>query len=442
MSLSRLAPIERSSLGPQEPYNGCLDIFESLQRKTLAADEPFFSACHQVLHIEHAYFKRWSCLTGLAGDGLENWLNIVMIRDILWTLLEELDALSASILHLGGLDTSGLRLADKGEPTAHLRRVSVLNDNLAGLLPVGLRKGFTDETRLLRLSNISKAEDVENLEALWVIGSAIADDQFVLDVDFRRHVLQLELEQRPGGRKKTKHLYAPAIRSVDIRKPVAIDNEKQLQKRGCRLSRFLVYFRDSPQRAFLEYKYYPSDHAEASQEWTIFDRVQHLAAMLYAPKPSRLRVLQCMGVFEEPEKCRYGLLYRLPPGSHQHLGPETLLYHLNSRWTPSLTDRIALATSLAYSILNLHSVGWLHKNFRSENILFFPMENSTLRTLKAPYLVGFDSSRPDSKDQVSEELLSYVSRLELFSSLSANSRNVAIQRLICTDIPIIKCRRD
>src|SRR5690348_12244673 len=98
--------------------------------------------------------------------------------------------------------------------------------------------------------------------------------------------------------------------------------------------------------------------------------------MLHSVRSARLRLLQCLGVFEEPEKSRYGLLHKVPSRAHPSLGPKTLLSYMSSKWKPSLTDRFDLARKLAHSVAELHSEGWLHKNFRSENILFFPQDGS------------------------------------------------------------------
>ncbi|RMZ78929.1 hypothetical protein DV737_g3716, partial [Chaetothyriales sp. CBS 132003] len=60
--------------------------------------------------------------------------------------------------------------------------------------------------------------------------------------------------------------------------------------------------------------------------------------------------------------------------------------------------RITLATSLAESLMYLHSVDWLHKGIQSDNILFFPSSSSSPLP-PTPVLSGFDFSRPTSSDE-------------------------------------------
>lgn len=60
---------------------------------------------------------------------------------------------------------------------------------------------------------------------------------------------------------------------------------------------------------------------------------------------------------------------------------------------PSLNDRVTLAHKTANCILYLHSVNWLHKSLRSENIVCFVDQHSPF-VLTAPYLLGFGYSRP------------------------------------------------
>jgi serine/threonine protein kinase len=84
---------------------------------------------------------------------------------------------------------------------------------------------------------------------------------------------------------------------------------------------------------------------------------------------------------------------------------------------PLLGDRFELAQSLVRAVLQLHSAGWLHKDFRSGNIVFFP-SSSTLHgsvrsgsptadtnstySLTKPYITGFEYARPDAPAEISE----------------------------------------
>ncbi|EAW11632.1 uncharacterized protein ACLA_093310 [Aspergillus clavatus NRRL 1] len=57
------------------------------------------------------------------------------------------------------------------------------------------------------------------------------------------------------------------------------------------------------------------------------------------------------------------------------------------------------------SLLIVHTVGWLHRNICSENILFFKPKPTTAAAtpLTHPYLTGFTFSRADSPVEISDQ---------------------------------------
>jgi serine/threonine protein kinase len=75
---------------------------------------------------------------------------------------------------------------------------------------------------------------------------------------------------------------------------------------------------------------------------------------------------------------------------------------------PSLTDRIQLALYITQSLRGLHRAGWLHKDLRSENIIFFPAkEDKAIQAKKTnilePILAGFSFARFASPSEISEQ---------------------------------------
>lgn len=102
----------------------------------------------------------------------------------------------------------------------------------------------------------------------------------------------------------------------------------------------------------------------------------------------------------------YGNLYRIPicdPEVDIGSSTKTLLQLVenNKRFQPLLSDKLRLASVLAQFLGDFQSVGWLHKNFHSDNILFFNIKSSELdhspilatQILEQPYIVGFQESR-------------------------------------------------
>jgi hypothetical protein len=108
-----------------------------------------------------------------------------------------------------------------------------------------------------------------------------------------------------------------------------------------------------------------------------------------------------------------------------NLNPEpiSLLTAINAgeqKYRSTIKHRLQLAYSLSLSIYQLHLVGWVHKSFRSENVIFFPdvsvpaddpprpdtalavpdalIDRRTRRCYTEPWLFGFEYSRVISQD--------------------------------------------
>lgn len=166
------------------------------------------------------------------------------------------------------------------------------------------------------------------------------------------------------------------------------------------------------QRVWIEWKEYDSDHENPAWGAIITQRVKNLVTLLASPRKSPyFRVPNCLGYFttlgESPNITRYGLVYQKP----HDISPETPYTTLYSQFIhqpkPSLTQRITLAHTIARSLMYLHSVNWLHKSFRSNNILFFlplslPPSQIGKQAYHNPIISGFEYSRLDLVDEYTE----------------------------------------
>ncbi|KAH8882402.1 hypothetical protein GQ53DRAFT_885425 [Thozetella sp. PMI_491] len=94
------------------------------------------------------------------------------------------------------------------------------------------------------------------------------------------------------------------------------------------------------------------------------------------------RTLKCIGVVRLPAPTTgFAFAFDLPEaefglGTNNNAVPYTLLNALEERRVghegprrPSLGERFAMARALALTVFQLHSVDWLHKSIRSENVL-------------------------------------------------------------------------
>lgn len=127
---------------------------------------------------------------------------------------------------------------------------------------------------------------------------------------------------------------------------------------------------------------------------------------------AQFRVPKCLGYYQgrdEMTKRRYGLVFEMPCGAHADSGPLSLrdLITDRDRATPSLTSRVRLMRRLVELVEKLHAVDWLHKDLRSDNVIFFQLGTGGENDSKSvdfgePYLSRFDYSRPAGSASISE----------------------------------------
>lgn len=144
----------------------------------------------------------------------------------------------------------------------------------------------------------------------------------------------------------------------------------------------------------------------------IHTRVKQLTALLCNKNKSPLfRSPICLGYVRDDsdEMPRYALVYDFEaPSRSKDATLRTLREALTSQQVPSLGKRIALACAIAESLFYLHTVSWLHKDIKSDNIIFIrqhsgetPEDGKEVADISSPILSGFDCSRPDLVDEYS-----------------------------------------
>jgi hypothetical protein len=128
-------------------------------------------------------------------------------------------------------------------------------------------------------------------------------------------------------------------------------------------------------------------------------------------KAPLLRTLDCIGFFQDYSRKRFGLMFELPTSSNFCNDPLSLSSYIQdvkvegkSIPLPTLSERIRLARGLAYSVLELHLAGTLHKNLHSGNVVFFPDRFTNAISVSMMFIVGFEVSRPDQENQLSVAL--------------------------------------
>lgn len=127
---------------------------------------------------------------------------------------------------------------------------------------------------------------------------------------------------------------------------------------------------------------------------------------------AQMKMLHCLGVFEETNG--FGFAYQIPEASsksRENFSIITLLQLLSSpsrdertKRRPLLGEKFRLAFVVAQFLWEFHSIGWLHENFNSHNIVFFGCQPDDpqqriipSQDLSNPFIVGLHKSRPGGK---------------------------------------------
>ncbi|CAN9147866.1 unnamed protein product [Alternaria alternata] len=121
------------------------------------------------------------------------------------------------------------------------------------------------------------------------------------------------------------------------------------------------------------YQYEEDPSTSRPYEETL-EQVQKMASILCHPKASTLHVLPCLGFYHKKVEHSFGVAFRAPPYFNPEKKPITLLSLYSKEKRVALSHRICLAAKLAAALDGFHTVGWFHKGFRSENVMFLPME--------------------------------------------------------------------
>ncbi|KAL4993594.1 prion-inhibition and propagation-domain-containing protein [Aspergillus recurvatus] len=135
-------------------------------------------------------------------------------------------------------------------------------------------------------------------------------------------------------------------------------------------------------------------------------RAENLARLLSIPKGSGFLTLRCLGLLEDMDE--FIFVYEYPAGADASSPPRSLQDQMrdSASRAPSVTARLQLALQICRTVLTVNTAGWLHKNIRSENILFFRPADTTAGSadpLPCPFIGGFAFSRADSPVEVSDQ---------------------------------------
>ena len=138
----------------------------------------------------------------------------------------------------------------------------------------------------------------------------------------------------------------------------------------------------------------------------LLQRARDLALLLSTPKDPSFQSLRCCALASDSTRSKLAFIFTLPQSfstAQPSALPSPQLTSLRNIFSlsPSITTRISLALKLVQSLRWFHTANWLHKDIRSEHILF-PITSSG-PDLSSPIIAGFAFSRADSPVAISEQ---------------------------------------
>ncbi|KAI0843799.1 hypothetical protein F5Y00DRAFT_250201 [Daldinia vernicosa] len=134
------------------------------------------------------------------------------------------------------------------------------------------------------------------------------------------------------------------------------------------------------------------DNLDDRQAMLFRQSTELLSAKLAMPFSRQLNLVDCIGIIRQRHDSRHlGLVCT----ASIILPPRTLIYLIGKRedQEPPLEEKFRLARYFAASLAGLHAAGWIHRAFRSDNILCSGEDLEDLAALKTPIVSGFESTR-------------------------------------------------
>ena len=138
------------------------------------------------------------------------------------------------------------------------------------------------------------------------------------------------------------------------------------------------------------------------------NQLKRMVTQLQHPKHSSFRTLPCVGYFQELHARSYTIVFSLDARYRAKDRPVSLYTLIMSKKYVPLEVRAQIGHKLAVALGSFHRVGWVHKEFKSENILFFRLLEVLVGQcslqcadlgdddidIANPWLFGFEFSRP------------------------------------------------
>ena len=297
---------------------------------------------------------------------------------------------------------------DKKKFTEFLRSLQMYNQALENILSKVERIRLIAQRELIATTSslaevISSSKNVD--QASYTVQAGMKDMHRLVELSKRApHITETSTERSLAKGTNSLDL-ATLSPSLDLR---LLQSDCFIPESGiATMSPTRIYGTWKNQPVLIEWKYY-SPQEDSDGITRLSRRVALLSLQLQQSAQTRgFNILQCQGYIHQIDEQRLGVVFKLPT-TPQHASmislQDRLLQDRKSRVIRDLGARFSVARALVMTLFRLHSVGWLHKNFRSENILFLESNEYNNHDLGTPYICGFDSSRPDMRNEMSESI--------------------------------------
>lgn len=121
---------------------------------------------------------------------------------------------------------------------------------------------------------------------------------------------------------------------------------------------------------------YDEEDVEDGQRERLLQNVRKVSGLLSGTGRPEFHILTCRGFFQDGDRRELGLVFE-PPINFEDPSPLTTLLQLYEKYPMMpLGHRIHLAHSLVVAMEHFHRVGWIHKSFRSKNVVFCSLSDS------------------------------------------------------------------
>lgn len=200
-----------------------------------------------------------------------------------------------------------------------------------------------------------------------------------------------------GFDKRSDETSVPTSRDTAKKVPrLTVLNERKISHESERARKGMMLATYNRKPVLVEWK------QASSSQWAVLDaQMKRLALLLSNATNDSFYCLPCNGLLSmEKEQC-FGLVYSMPGNPADQVSPwaTSSLYELMALVPRiSLSERVRIAQCIAQAMLQLHTVGWLHKGICSKSIVFLSPEDSRMTSMiyTAPYLLGYEYARPDT----------------------------------------------